>query len=231
MQLMNHLPQESVIAGLGILGEVLTRTNLKSRKGKFAGAWAWGLLARCREVGQMGSEEVGVLRDLGKQAVWLLRRIRAGEVVDEEGQEQDLDGEDPVEAGEDEIEDEGDAEVGEMLDSQGDVEIPTEIIANGTATDGSLLAAKSTSLSCDSDELLAAAQNRLLSSLGPTDESSAPAVSDEMVEEHAQMQEGEGVVDQATILATLDMIVTIVGEFYGQRDLLDGRLLWDELPD
>ena len=31
------------------------------------------------------------------------------------------------------------------------------------------------------------------------------------------------------IHSTLDMLVTIIGEFYGQRDLLDGRLLWDEM--
>ncbi|KAI4127376.1 MAG: hypothetical protein LQ341_006796 [Variospora aurantia] len=29
------------------------------------------------------------------------------------------------------------------------------------------------------------------------------------------------------ITATLDMIITIVGEEYGQRDLLDGRGVWD----
>ncbi|KAI4122826.1 MAG: hypothetical protein LQ347_006375, partial [Umbilicaria vellea] len=31
------------------------------------------------------------------------------------------------------------------------------------------------------------------------------------------------------LYATLDMIITIVGEFYGQRDLLEGRDLWDEV--
>ena len=35
--------------------------------------------------------------------------------------------------------------------------------------------------------------------------------------------------EKAEILATLDILVTIIGEFYGQRDLLDGRLLWDEM--
>lgn len=29
------------------------------------------------------------------------------------------------------------------------------------------------------------------------------------------------------ITATLDMIITIVGEAYGQRDLLEGRMVWD----
>lgn len=31
-----------------------------------------------------------------------------------------------------------------------------------------------------------------------------------------------------SISCTLDMIITIVGEFYGQRDLLDGREVWGE---
>ena len=31
------------------------------------------------------------------------------------------------------------------------------------------------------------------------------------------------------LLATLDMIITVVGEFYGQRDLLAGRIVWGEL--
>jgi hypothetical protein len=34
-------------------------------------------------------------------------------------------------------------------------------------------------------------------------------------------------LDPENTLATLDMIVTIVGEFFGQRDLLDSRLSWD----
>lgn len=33
--------------------------------------------------------------------------------------------------------------------------------------------------------------------------------------------------DPENTLATLDMIITIVGEFYGQRDLLDSRRSWD----
>lgn len=34
-------------------------------------------------------------------------------------------------------------------------------------------------------------------------------------------------LDAESTLATLDMIVTIVGEFFGQRDLLDSRRSWD----
>ena len=35
--------------------------------------------------------------------------------------------------------------------------------------------------------------------------------------------------DSENVHATLDMLVTIIGKFYGQKDLLDGRLLWDEI--
>ena len=34
-------------------------------------------------------------------------------------------------------------------------------------------------------------------------------------------------LDPENTIATLDMIVTIVGEFFGQRDLLDSRRSWD----
>ncbi|KAA6408311.1 MAG: hypothetical protein FRX48_08053 [Lasallia pustulata] len=34
--------------------------------------------------------------------------------------------------------------------------------------------------------------------------------------------------DELDVYATLDMIITVVGEFYGQRDLLEERDLWDE---
>ncbi|GAB7337454.1 hypothetical protein MBLNU457_g2792t1 [Dothideomycetes sp. NU457] len=39
-------------------------------------------------------------------------------------------------------------------------------------------------------------------------------------------EEGEMVPDDNT-LATLDLIVTVAGEFYGQRDLLQSRLTWE----
>jgi hypothetical protein len=34
-------------------------------------AWVWGLLARLPDRGELASEEVGVVRDLGKRAVWV----------------------------------------------------------------------------------------------------------------------------------------------------------------
>ncbi|KAL9632131.1 MAG: hypothetical protein Q9164_005513, partial [Protoblastenia rupestris] len=93
MRTLSQVPQENIIYGLKVLGDLLTQTNLKHIKyGKHLGAWSWALLGACRQIGEMGSEEVGVLRDVGKQAVWLLRRVAAGEVDDMEQAEAMVDG-------------------------------------------------------------------------------------------------------------------------------------------
>lgn len=51
--------------GLEVLETVLSTANLQRHKN--IKLWDWGLLARCNEVGQMSSEEVGVLRDLKEE--------------------------------------------------------------------------------------------------------------------------------------------------------------------
>ena len=88
MKFLCQLPQESVVNGIAALETLLQRGELRKKDGHWLGAWAWGLLAKCREVGEMGSEEVGVLRGLGKMAWWGLREIKAGiKGVEEEGEE------------------------------------------------------------------------------------------------------------------------------------------------
>lgn len=159
MLLLNQLEHADVVAGLAELEILLSAANVQKRK--HMGAWAWGLLAQCREVGQMGSEEVGVVRDLGKKARGILRGIMAG------------------------IEEDDEATAGDRQKDEGDELEPVH------------------SIPTHSSDPLAAARQRLLDSLPP----SSP---------------------DDTTLATLDMIVTIVGEFYRQRDLLDGRILWGE---
>ena len=118
MAVLVRLTQESVIWGLDVLESLLTLANLRGKRGKYVEAWIWGLLGKCREVGQMGSEEVGVVRNLGKRAVWLIRRIRAGDVTggtideldvnteEEEGEEEEEDGDGELE--EDNLQDDAD---------------------------------------------------------------------------------------------------------------------------
>ena len=245
MVLLAQLTQESVICGLEVLEVLLTLANLKGKKGKNIGAWTWGLLGRCREVGQMGSEEVGVLRNLGKQSVWLLRRISAGEVIGGTADEPDM------EAGEDD-EEEGQAEE-ESVQDDADV-LDAEDVDDGsppyinpiiTAASGhdSKNEADPTATTPDTD--LAKAKQHIIDSLGTNqawahstetnagngDDIQSPTPTYPITELGLDGGVGleERADEKAVIHATLDMLITIIGEFYGQRDLLDGRLLWDEM--
>ena len=149
--ILGQLPQESVLLGLQMLESRLTKEQLLKKS--CLSLWAWGLLARCRDAGQMVSEDIGILRDLGKKAVSVLRGLRV-----------------EVEQGLDNAEEE----------------------------------------SGDS---------------GPEIASDVVKVN-EPDEELPLMNSNEHI---PRLLATLDMIITVVGEFYGQRDLLAGRIVWGEL--
>jgi hypothetical protein len=71
----------------------------KIRDWKRTGRWVWGLLARLPERGMLVSEEVGVVRELGKRAVWVGVEMQGvdmggldegGELVDEQDEEVDV---------------------------------------------------------------------------------------------------------------------------------------------
>ena len=203
----------------------------------------------------MCSEEVGVLRELGKQAVWLLRRISAGEIIGgdedvtnagvgeddmENGEVEDEDGEDR-DGGEEYVEDR--AESPDAMDAD-DAYSPTfDPILQTTSHQNGTNETHSPTTNPDND--LSKAKQRILDSLGtnqPPDPNPSNSEDDvrnrtptlypvtetkpngrENLTESASPDE-----KKATMIATLDMLVTIIGEFYGQRDLLGGRLLWDE---
>lgn len=238
MGVLALLQQDAVIGGLEVLEDLLTAGNLKMEGGRRnMGAWAWGLLARCRELGTMGSEEVGVVRRVGKRAVWLLRRMRAGEIVEEKvgagGDEEELDGD-----GEDE--EEGgkvDDIVAETIDRGEKEEDPGTVahfdpISSVNDDTSHLLSPPAEE---GTDHALVEARARILASLQSSDRVEGEASQGIENRKHgdrvmAGRSAREGTVDKQDIHATLDMIVTIVGEVYGQRDLLDGRLLWDEIP-
>lgn len=257
MLLLSQLGQTDVVSGLAVLEKLLTSVNLEKRKN--IGAWAWGLLARCREVGQMGSEEVAVLRDLGKKARGIIRGIMAG--IEEEGELEEEEAE--VNAGERQEGEDDDGKAGcRDSASNGVVTSSVEEPPRGESlrstehaqfldhnrANNSTESTELPTLSSDSSDPLAAARQRLLDSIEP---SSPGAYESETIvahsashyglehqrednilnnAEHEVDHQGGGDDDRAlTIHATLDMIITVIGEFYGQRDLLDGRLLWDEM--
>ena len=247
MILLVQLTQESIICGLEVLESLLTLANLRGTNGKRIGAWIWGLLGRCREVGQMGSEEVGVLRNLGKQAVWLLRRISAGEVIEGAADEPE-----PEVGIEDEEDGEGDDE-GQGL--QDDEDFPDAVDANSdrslsidpitTAVLGQDRKKDVDPAAAMSDVDLLKAKQRILDSLGnnqaqigsietnprnkdgtPNPRPTPPITKMEVDGEENLARRAD---EKVTVHATLNMLVTIVGEMYGQRDLLSGRLVWDEM--
>ena len=183
----------------------------------------------------MTSEEVSILRDFGKKAAWILRGMNAG-VGDQDGEESDRgdqEGDNAPESGGEDQEEEGrcaNATPKEIEDS-GDVDL--------TTADSSRAPEDS-----EVDEEVIAARQRLLISLGTglrngtiaaEDVTRAEAEADEDIDHTGTKpdddagRERQRTVDTLAVHATLDTIVTLIGEFYGQRDILEARLLWDEM--
>ncbi|KAG6995741.1 hypothetical protein G7Y79_00042g078460 [Physcia stellaris] len=219
MIVLSQLSQDAVLQGIQMLESRLANGGLLRKK--TLSLWSWGLLARCRDAGQMRSEEIGILRDLGKRAI-----------------KRQLVREDPEECESNE-ENEHDWSIPEAKAPNSLVEIkPDE--AEDTS---SVTLCESPHHDTDIDDALAAAKARILCSLTQDTlalESSSPAKETCSIpnEGHSisqavdtagsgQLQEHQG--EMLRLNATLDMIITVVGEFYGQKDLLEGRLVWGEV--
>ncbi|KIW12798.1 hypothetical protein PV08_07985 [Exophiala spinifera] len=112
------------------------------------GAWAWAILGKCRDRGELSSDDIGELRALAQRALQILQKQVDGAALDESLWSEDGDAHEEVTQGPDD-------------------EIRTVEAGGSSHMDG-------------------------------------------------------------LTKMTLDMIVTVVGEVYGQRDLLDLRTNWDE---
>lgn len=236
--------------------------------------WLWSLLARLPERGELTSEEIGVVRELGKKAVLIgvglcekktwEEGMREVEKDFDEEEHEELPGIADVNENELDSENEGapsqdavnDAEFLE-LDIVDDVAfIGPQRVGPGeemcaTADDGNLVMASATRLSnsgieedgqaeahleeggellwsetSEDPETLAAARARLLARIDQ-EQSEIPIVEDA---EQAKIQEAKEEMAHAlwNTKATVDMIITIAGEIYGQRDLLEFRGTWDD---
>lgn len=156
------------------------------------GAWAWGLLAKCREVGEMATEEVGEIRDLGKRAAKILQKI------------QEVENSMPTKETETSDSDAGEYEPPETLDT----EEPGKTCPQETADDQDSEMRDATDLSAE----LEAAKVRLQAQVQDSTEPEPVPQSDEDLKQQTR--------------ALLDMIITVVGGFFRQRDLLDAREIW-----
>jgi len=188
--------------------------------------WTWALLGRLDSVETL-STEVGVVRNLAKTAVWVGRELQkkglsnlaSSNII----KRQELD--------------------------DNDDEKPN-------VRDNEMAHEKSEGAGANGDDLVAA-KARLIGKLeepGPNNEASCGAEEDDDDQDYGvmatlhqalvdpiqnhepirgKMADGRtGASDlfspNANTLATLDMIITVAGEFYGQRDLLESRLMWEE---
>ncbi|KAL4781504.1 hypothetical protein BJX76DRAFT_335377 [Aspergillus varians] len=172
------------------------------------GAWAWGLLGKCRDAGQLGAREIGDIRELGKRAVKILQKI--GEEQKEVREEEE---EEYVESdAENDKDDQG------LSGEKGEESIDTTVLPDPRPD-----AEKEASA-----EELEQAKARLEARISAT---GAEPISQEEAETEAQIDRGTMYVDvdvETQTHAMLDMIITIIGEHYGQRDLLEARDIWTE---
>jgi regulator of vacuolar morphogenesis len=193
------MDMESVLRVLEILARMVSDVVRSEdiERVRRVGVWAWALLGKCREVGELATEEVGVIRNLGKRATTILSKVqetesyRAQEAASSVSspEAEDNTRQDPPVNDEQETKQEEVPESAEARESN---------IFDAPAEQAELEAAK------------ARLQARLLGN-------------DEPVETQTSSDE-ESLVKQTRAL--LDMIITVVGEFYGQRDLLEAREVW-----
>ncbi|KAI9891383.1 MAG: hypothetical protein M1814_002896 [Vezdaea aestivalis] len=220
-----NMTTEDTLFALG----VLSRYYMAKRKeiGSITGAWAWVLLARLDDVGTMQTSTVGRVREIGKKAVQTVKAMRRAE--HEYGDEDDEDWGDGRDL-------EGDCE-NEQEESNGDggakiaEDVRNGLFANAQAAEGPRAGAEEMTAQADQGDLgnpdtgaggaqsLESARESLLRRMNEGDALEVIQSSDE-----------EGEVEEETpwpsTLMTLDLIITVIGEVYGQRDLLEGRMAW-----
>ncbi|KAJ5276713.1 hypothetical protein N7524_002866 [Penicillium chrysogenum] len=244
------MDMESVLEVLEILARLISDVvrGDDTQRVRRIGAWAWGLLGKCREVGQLSTQEVGVVRGLAKRAAKILRKVQ--ELEDDDYEEDVDDSVTDTPKGEVKqsniVEDEKDtkeeAQQGSTVQNeeatrqgtqpeptaQGEEEIKEEVqleptvrseeeskpeeLPEAAEAHGSSMAGASLE---ESD--LEAAKARLQARLqNNSDSVETPAISNDIDESDWSIQTH----------ALLDMIITVVGEFFGQRDLLEEREIW-----
>ncbi|KAK3985951.1 hypothetical protein QBC44DRAFT_334165 [Cladorrhinum sp. PSN332] len=208
--------------------------------------WIWALLARLPDRGELGYDEVGWVRELGKRAVLMMVSMAHMDALREEVE--DVDGEDFEDDGEEVVDDDG---VGVGLPStEGNEETaPVEEEPSGeNATirqdeeegevdmdidDGEVFDDDNHGPSAVKDseaEDIAAVKARLLASLEETEvykeqvgESRTREEEEDQEETTSQKAAEDASRATMNMRATLNMILTVAGEFYGQRDLLEFR--------
>ncbi|KAJ0416766.1 hypothetical protein BJY00DRAFT_303852 [Aspergillus carlsbadensis] len=188
------------VLGVMIIAGRLMSENVRSGDATLVrriGAWVWGLLGKCRDSGQLGAQEIGDIRELGKRAIKILLKLRETREVQDDGEE-----------------DGSESDVDMKNDENVQAAESERVIEDQSAAQG--LNQHSAEKATDAEELewaKARLEARVLAA-GIETKSQSLGEDDGEIEEQAT---GADVGTQ--IRAMLDMIITVVGEHYGQRDL------------
>jgi len=247
---------------LRLLG-LMTSGNLLKRGAQVeigVSRWSWALLARLPERGELTSEEIGVVRELGKKAVAVGKGLQEDMDWDKRIDELEATRDDEEESwDEDHADSHGEksnelgnhnprvskleaASIGPQLPPELEEEwrnsaLPKQTSEEPHGKDDSITLANTAATANTASETpnegetgdaVTAAKARILSRLHGSDgKDTMPGISAEDsvtrtdidVTAHARWN----------TKATVDMIVTIAGEMYGQRDLLQERSIWEDV--
>ncbi|KAI9716219.1 MAG: hypothetical protein M1812_005444 [Candelaria pacifica] len=228
------MDQQTVLSLIKIIVHAMKRGRpIEERTSR----WVWALLGRLNDAGCLASEEIGVVRDLGKRALWLLMGIRqkkkgddTGVMTAEEGSEDEagLARDADIAAGDtaqpaklEAMPMDQEAPFAADLDTENTLQQPSD--AKHEEADSSNAAGLGAAEESEDGEIiegdqLAALKERMMARVAST--SVEAEASTGITPEH-----GLGVENT---MVTIDMILTVAGEFFGQRDLLEFRDLWDE---
>ena len=226
--------------------EIVTKNSLSEGRNvsERVGRWVWALLARLEEPGCLASEEVSVIRELGKRAVWLLRALTqeddANVLEDRLAEEKALHPHWILPNSEEE-------EQFKVVTGQDLAEYPASCAGANTPTpeaptinttmkDGPVqLSVVATDSPLDQVEEGEIEDEQLMIVDRDTVEAAKAQLMSQLhvAPEAVEASQGSDSLDPETerfpsscTRATLDMIVTIAGEFYRQRDLLEFRERW-----
>ncbi|KGO78249.1 hypothetical protein PITC_036170 [Penicillium italicum] len=256
------MDMDSVLEVLEILARMMSDVvrGDDTQRVRRIGAWAWGLLGKCREVGQLSTREVGVVRNLGKRAATILRKVQELE-KDEYEEEEEEEGEEEVDSSTADPPNEG-IQQGNLVEDEKDTK--EEVQQGSTVQDEEANkqetqpepTAQSEEETKGGAQPEPTVQNEDESKQG---ESVEPAEAQESSMPDASLEESDLEAAKASLQARLqnnfdsvevpascddddqeeeddwsiqthallDMIITVVGEFFGQRDLLQEREIWD----
>jgi hypothetical protein len=179
-------------------------------------AWIMSILARLDEK-EMDSDSVYLVRELGKKAMWIRFGFdeRFAEQTEPFGYDSESDSEDEQSRGRQQSKDNrtrrrNTSSISQYRVLEPETELKLECSTLKTAAEARL----------GSEAAMEAARQRLLNKLEPEDQDE-PTIEGK--------EDDEGSLPDTNTKATLDMIITIVGEIYGQRDLLEARIDWLDL--